>query len=537
MTDAAGLVDLAAARLGGAVLAANDEFFAPKESLVVEAEPVFIPDKYTDRGKWMDGWETRRRRTPGHDWALLRLGLPGVVRQVVVDTAHFKGNYPESCSLEGCAAPPEEPVERLLDGTYAWHGVVPRSPLQGDSRNAFAAAAPWRFTHLRLNIHPDGGVARLRVLGEVVADWRGVAGAVDLAALARGARVVGCSDRFFGAPEKMLLPGPALGMHDGWETRRRRGPGHDWAIVRLAAEGEVERVEVDTAHFKGNAPGGCALEGCASAADVPPPDAAWRTLLPETTLRPDALQVFAEELRREGPVTHVRLAIYPDGGVARLRVVGTPTARGRRAAALRWLDTLPPEKAEAELRACGGCAAWAHALAARRPFGSWEGLVAAAEEVWDGVGREDWIEALNSHPRLGESADPGPAAGSGERPVGTTHHSHPERSEGSGRGSGQQAPGGADPESTWSAQEQSGTATADRETLARLAEANRTYAERFGWTFVVCATGRSAGEMLAAYERRIGNDPEAELAVAAAEQRTISRIRLGKLLGAADGGR
>jgi allantoicase len=504
MTGVAAFVDLAAERLGGSVLAANDEFFAPKENLVREAEPVFVPDRYTERGKWMDGWETRRRRTPGHDWAVLRLGLPGVLRQVVVDTTHFKGNYPESCSLEACAAPSEVEVERLLDGTVQWLEVLPRVPLEGDCKNDFAIACPWRFTHLRLNIFPDGGVARLRALGEVAADWRGVEGAVDLAALERGGRVVDCSDRFFGAPERLLLPGPARGMHDGWETRRRRGPGHDWVVVRLGAEGEVERVEVDTAFFKGNAPGSCALavwggeEAAAGAggAELPAEWPGWRDLLPESALRPDALHVFAAELRRAGPATHVRLAIYPDGGVARLRVVGTPTPRGRLEAALRWLNALPPAEAEAELLACGGSRTWAGGLAARRPFASWEELAAAADAAWDLVGRDDWIEALQSHPRLGERAD-----------------------------------------SAWSSQEQSGAAAADRATLARLAEANRRYAERFGWTLVVCATGKSAGEMLAAFERRIGNEPEAELAAAAAEQRQIARLRLAKLLGMAEAAR
>ncbi len=519
MTGPKPLVDLAAARLGGVVLAANDDFFAAKENLIAEADPVFEPGRYTERGKWMDGWETRRRRTPGNDWALLRLGAPGAISRLIVDTTHFKGNFPESCAVFGCIAPAEERVGRLLDGSHPWHEVLPRTRLAGDRQNVFEVKSPWRYTHLRLDIFPDGGVARLRALGEVVADWRRAAGASDLAALARGGRVVDCSERFFGAPERMLLPGPAAGMFDGWETRRRRGPGHDWAVVRLAVEGEVERLEVDTSWFRGNAPGSCAVRACVSDEEVPPPGAVWQTLLPETKLESDNLHLFAGELRQVGPATHVRLDIFPDGGVARFRVVGRATARGRRTAALRWLDTLPPRVAEAALRAWGGAAAWARELAGRRPFGSWEGLVAAAGETWRALGREQWLEAFDSHPRLGERT--GPAAGGGAATAVD-----------GGRGRPPAGGGGPTPvPAAWAAQEQAAAAGADPEVLARLAEANRRYSERFGWTFVVCATGRSAEEMLEAFERRIGNDPETEMAVAAAEQKKIARIRLAKLLG------
>jgi allantoicase len=330
MTDFLDLVDLAAERLGGAVLAANDEFFAPKENLLKAAEPVFLEGKYTDVGKWMDGWETRRRREPGHDWAILRLGLPGIPRGVVVDTRHFRGNYPESCSIDACAVDGAPAPEELAGA--AWTEILPLSSLQGDHRNAFPLLAEigriGRVTHLRLNIHPDGGVARLRVHGEVLPDWERLArrGEIDLAGVENGGLVVSCSDMFFGNRHNLILPGPSLGMHDGWETKRRRGPGHDWAIVRLGRRGRLERAEVDTSHFKGNAPGSCTLEGCDAAGSSPDELAAggfsgWREILPRTALRPHTRHLF-DELAAGGPFTHVRLNIDPDGGVARLRLFG-----------------------------------------------------------------------------------------------------------------------------------------------------------------------------------------------------------------------
>jgi allantoicase len=316
------LIDLAGERLGGAVVSANDEFFAPKENLVRSASPVWREGEYTERGKWMDGWETRRRREPGHDWCIVRLGAPGIVRGVDVETTYFKGNFPEACAIDLCqASMPSSPgeLERM-----SWREALTKSALNGDSHNYFEIANAPRATHLRLRIFPDGGVARLRVYGEVAADWAslGARGEVDLAAAVHGGFVVSCSDMFFGSRHNLIMPGDALNMGDGWETKRRRGPGYDWTIVRLAARGRIERVELDTRHFKGNAPGACSLEVCASKARGAPEEGApWRELIAKTPLQPDARHVF--ELNADaGDATHARLNIFPDGGVARLRLFG-----------------------------------------------------------------------------------------------------------------------------------------------------------------------------------------------------------------------
>ncbi|MDQ3606083.1 MAG: allantoicase [Gemmatimonadota bacterium] len=339
MTDFEELTDLASERLGGAVLLANDEFFAPKEALLKAHPPEWREGEYTERGKWMDGWETRRRRSPGYDWCILRLGAPGVVRGVVVDTRFFRGNFPESCSVEACAVDGLAAPERLLDAATQWTLLLPRSPLEGDSPNRFEIPATARATHLRLNIFPDGGVARLRVHGEVSPRWTRFArggGEVELAGLENGGWVISCSDMFFGHRQNLILPGRSRFMGDGWETRRRRGPGHDWSIVRLAAPGVLHRVEIDTDHFRGNAPAHFTLEGMpAEAADADNPEADpdavglaereadWRMILPATPLLPHARHSFEEGISAAGPLTHVRLNIFPDGGVARLRVFGT----------------------------------------------------------------------------------------------------------------------------------------------------------------------------------------------------------------------
>ena len=325
MSDFTELVDLAAARLGGSVILANDEFFAPKENLLLEAAPVFIEGKYTERGKWMDGWETRRRRDPGYDWCIIRLGVPGKIRGFVVDTAFFRGNYPDACSIEGIAAPGvPSPLE--LEAAH-WRELLPKSQLQGDTRNMFAIASEERITHLRLNIFPDGGVARLRVHGEAAPDWGRLKkrGQIDLAAVEHGGRVIAASDMFFGHRHNVIMPGRGVHMGDGWETKRRRGRGHDWVVVQLGHEGTIERLEIDTIHFKGNAPGSCRLEAVRADQSDVAPETGWQELLPMRALQPDSLHNFEDELRNLGAVTHVRMNIFPDGGVSRLRVFGRPS--------------------------------------------------------------------------------------------------------------------------------------------------------------------------------------------------------------------
>lgn len=322
------LIDLASEKVGGAVLVANDDFFAAKENLVRASEPVFIEGKYTDRGKWMDGWESRRRRMPGFDWCIVRLGLAGVVRGVVVDTSFFRGNYPEHCSLDGAAFAGLPAEEELLDESVQWMPLLPQSPLAGDSRNPFAIENAERLTHLRFRIYPDGGVARLRVYGEVVPDWerlKRAGGHIDLAAAENGALVLSCSDMFFGHRHNLIMPGRAADMSDGWETKRRRGPGHDWAIIKLARPGHIQSIEVDTSHFKGNFPESCSLEACnvSGATDLTDPSLVWTSVLSRTKLQAHTRHYFDRELTNAGVASHLRFNIFPDGGVSRLRVYGT----------------------------------------------------------------------------------------------------------------------------------------------------------------------------------------------------------------------
>ncbi|HEY8223658.1 MAG TPA: allantoicase [Pyrinomonadaceae bacterium] len=325
------LIDLASDRLGGAVLLANDEFFAPKDNLLKSTNPVFREGEYTDRGKWMDGWETRRRRTPGFDWCIIRLGQPGIVRGIVVDTSYFRGNYPEHCSLEGATFIGLPTDDQLMSESVGWIPLLPQMPLTGDSQNSFAISYQERLTHLRLKIYPDGGVARLRVYGEVVSDWSAIksrGGEVDLAAVENGGVVLSCSDMFFGHRHNLIMPGRATNMSDGWETKRRRGPGHDWVIIKLGTAGEIRRVEVDTSHFKGNFPESCSLEATksegADAESLSALSVVWRNLLPRTKLQAHTRHIFANELQNVGVVSHLRFNIFPDGGVSRLRIYGRP---------------------------------------------------------------------------------------------------------------------------------------------------------------------------------------------------------------------
>jgi allantoicase len=335
----AALADLASARVGGRALAASDDFFAPKSNVLKPEPPIFIPGKFTSRGKWMDGWESRRRRTPGHDWCVIALGMRGRVRGVNVDTSHFTGNYPSHCSIDGLDA--DGPLRPGLAARAGppWTPLLVQSALRGNANNLFAIDGDRLCTHLRLNIFPDGGIARLRVYGDAEIDWTAIARAgraVDLASIRHGGLVLGASDMHFGAKDNMIMPGRAKNMGDGWETRRRRSPDPepatglraDWAIVRLGAAGRIRRVEIDTNHFKGNYPDSASIDGClAAGASLDTLMAGpWAPILPQTKLRADRRHFFARTLLAAGPVSHLRVNIFPDGGISRLRVYGTVSA-------------------------------------------------------------------------------------------------------------------------------------------------------------------------------------------------------------------
>jgi allantoicase len=342
--------DLAGRALGGSVIYANDELFAERENLIKPEEAAFRPHTFGHKGQIMDGWETRRRRSPGSDSAIVRLGGGGVVRRVVVDTSWFTGNYPPEIAVEACGAEGYPSPDELA--AAEWFMLVPRSAVAGDARNTFEVEPGRRATHVRLTIFPDGGVARLRVYGDPVPDPRLLPATIDLAALENGAVVTGCSNMFYSSPANLLLPGQARVMGDGWETSRRRDQANDWVAVRLACAGLVEVAELDTSHFVGNAPGWATLRG--DGCDL---------LGPRTALQPDTRHRFAVP---GSPVAEeVRLDIYPDGGMARLRVFGRPTAAARAGLAARFLRLLPEAQLAGVLRGAGLSAAEAGQLAGK----------------------------------------------------------------------------------------------------------------------------------------------------------------------------
>jgi allantoicase len=316
-------INLAQPRLGAEVTFATDDFFADKARLIDPAEPVFIPGKYDENGKWMDGWESRRKRVPGHDWCVARLGVPGLVAGFEIDTRHFTGNYPPGAEILVCRSDQAVPGEEA-----GWTRVTERLALNGDDRVYVPVDHHAPVTHIRLNIFPDGGVARLRVWGRVAKDWSSVDPntPLDLLAMENGGRGIIANDEHYGCIENLTAPGRGVNMGDGWETRRRREPGHDWAILELGAPGLIGEIVVDTAHFKGNYPDRCFLQGAAEARGTPEEIAAqaenWPVLLSEVKLSADSVHTFREELADLGPIRFVRLNIIPDGGVSRLRLIG-----------------------------------------------------------------------------------------------------------------------------------------------------------------------------------------------------------------------
>ena len=319
-------INLASPRLGTKAIFATDEFFAPKERMLDDAPAVFIDDKYDDNGKWMDGWESRRRRNSGHDYCVVELGVKAVIWGVDIDTSHFTGNFPPAAFIEAC----------LSDGVpgddAVWMEIIPATPLSADAHHYVKCTGLETYNYLRLHILPDGGVARLRVYGEPQASW--VEGSADtiheLSAVKNGGRIVGFNNAHYGEPWRILTEGRGINMGDGWETRRRREPGNDWIILKLGAPGFVDKIEVDTAYFKGNYPDKCSLQAAfvTSGTDqsVITQSMFWDEMMAPSKLEADTQAYFeGNAILMKTPVTHLRLNIHTDGGVSRFRVFGRLT--------------------------------------------------------------------------------------------------------------------------------------------------------------------------------------------------------------------
>ena len=465
------MIDLISERVGGRIVDLNDEFFAPAGNLI-EFDPPVDRDEYTDRGKWMDGWETRRRREPGHDWVIIGLGIPGRLRKVTVDTSYFTGNFPEQFSLDATGVGDLERAE--------WVELIPRTGLAGSSVGEFEVDDPHRVEMVRFNIYPDGGVARLRIEGEAIPAMQLVCGEgeTDLAAASVGGAVVDASDLHYSHPANMLRPTSSAGMWDGWETRRRRDHGHDWVVVRLGLRGFVDRLIVDTTHFKGNAPGWVSAE-------VSDDGVSWTEVVSRVPVEPDKPNLVG--LGRV-PAGYLRLSIHPDGGVARLRALGSPERSAAGEARVRYVNALFGQPAARFFHAACAASVWVDEMIARRPYGRVEEVLTAADVVFAGLSEPDLLEAFAGHPRIGERGD------------------------------------------QTADREQAGTATASRETIRELIDVNRRYEDKFGFTYIVYATGKTADEMLAIARDRLDNDRSQEIANAAAEQRKITATRLRRML-------
>jgi len=314
-------INLALAGNGAAICSVSDDFFAPAKRMLSAEEPIFIPDRFDAHGKWMDGWESRRKRISGHDHCIIRI-CPGVIKAIEIDTRHFAGNFPPAASVEACQVA-IEPTENTQ-----WTELVPRSDLQGDSSHAYIINHQGSWTHLRLNIFPDGGIARLRVYGEPdkAPGIDGHGQLTDLASVEVGGRAIECNNMHFGHMSNLLSMTAVANMGDGWETRRRREPGNDWVILKLGRQGTIGRIELDTAFFRGNYPARCSLKGANPETEegIAEASSEWEEILPEVSLGPDQLHIFESQLLAVGDVSYVRLDIFPDGGVARLRILGVP---------------------------------------------------------------------------------------------------------------------------------------------------------------------------------------------------------------------
>ena len=315
------MIDLAQARLGSKVVYKTDEFFAEADRIISSNRPVFLKDKFDKHGKWMDGWETRRRRSKGYDYLIIRLGKIGKISQINIDTTHFNGNQPDYASLQACYCKKNIPSRKVK-----WKTVLSKKKIKPNVHNIFNVKNDSVFSHIKLNIFPDGGVARLRLFGKILPrlNYKKI---INLSSLLNGASIVACNNEHFGKAENILAPGTAKNMGDGWETRRSRGNNFDWLIFKCGLAGKIQKIQIDTHHFKGNYPDMCSLQaaylnGKISNKSIINQSKKWKLLLNKIKLHPHKKHNFKNKLMRKKKINYVRINIFPDGGISRIRLFG-----------------------------------------------------------------------------------------------------------------------------------------------------------------------------------------------------------------------
>ena len=318
-----GLVNLASPKMGTKILAFSDDFFGEVTRMLNDKDPIFIEDKYDNHGKWMDGWESKRRRDGGNDWAILKLGSAGIISKIEIDTSYFTGNFPPFFSLEGIYSETEPNKDSN------WKSLIAKTNLVGDCKNNFELNLKEKFNFVRLQIFPDGGVARIRLFGEVKYNWDRFNNEeiIELSSLKLGGSILAYNNAHYGDVSALLSEGRGKTMGDGWETRRRREPGNDWIIIKLAHKGNIEKIEIDTAHFKGNYPDRASIQATSIDKNITTKDLIqssenWDVILDETKLTADNIHEYEINSNSKAEATHIRLNIYPDGGVSRLRIFG-----------------------------------------------------------------------------------------------------------------------------------------------------------------------------------------------------------------------
>lgn len=404
-----GLVDLASADAGGAAVACSDDAFAAMNHLVRSSAPVFDPQAYTDRGRLMDGWQGGRRHGRGHDWCIVKLGVAGTVRGVDIDTAHFQGDAAPFASVEATHVPPDASVEELRSDAQ-WTEIVAPFALQPNSQNLQAAGPVGVWTHVRIRVFPDGGVARLRVWGEP--DSAPEAGhEVDLACAQHGGQAVACSSTAMGSPVNVLKRQPAIAITDGWEPHRNRRQNGEWIVIRLGAPGRISEVVIDTKHFSGNHPEHIRVDGI-HWEDPPIPaviaSAEWTPIVDAFAPNPDSPHL--KSVGDDGPWTHIRVYVSPDGGVSRVRVYGTVDREPVRDPKLAALNAMRPADAEAWFETVSGSPHWAKRMSESRPFTSQTQLRGLADWNWWLLDELDWAVAVEVEPDASEASVRGAAA-------------------------------------------------------------------------------------------------------------------------------